>query len=149
MSNTQGISVKSILEQKPVKEIISIGPDQSTYEALEIMANREIGAVAVMQDNKLLGIISERHYARKIVLEGKTSRNTPVKDIMRKDFYTVSPDTEADVCMKIMTEKRRRYLAVMHEGYCVGIISIGDLMKAVIDQLEFNIDQLVNYITTG
>ena len=149
MKTTLGITAKNILDQKSIQTIYSIGPDQSTYEALQIMAKYDIGAVAVMENGLLIGIISERHYARKIVLEGKKSRNTPVRDIMRKEFFTVSPDTQVDTCMKIMSENRRRYIAVIDEGKCVGIISIGDLMKTIIDQLEFDIDQLVNYITTG
>ena len=149
MKTTTGITARNILDQKSIQHIYSIGPDQTTYEALQMMAEHEIGAIAVMENNHLIGIISERHYARKIALEGKTSRNTPVRDIMRKEFYSVTPDTQVDVCIKIMTEKRRRYLAVIENGECVGIISIGDLMKSTIDKLEFDIDQLVNYITTG
>ncbi len=149
MNTTTGITVRNILEQKTIKGVYSISPEQSTYEALQIMAKHDIGAVAVMENGKLVGIISERHYSRHIALEGKSSHNTPVKDIMRKQFYSVTPDTKVNVCMRIMTEKRRRYLAVMEEDTCVGIISIGDLMKAIIDRLEFDIDQLVNYITAG
>jgi len=140
--------VKQILSSKG-HEVWSVGPDDSIYSALELMAEKNIGAVLVMEDEELVGIFSERDYARKIILKGKASRDTPVRQAMTGRVFAVRPDQAVDGCMALMTEKRIRHLPVIRDDRVVGVISIGDVVKAVIDEQAKTIKHLEDYITTG
>ncbi len=139
-------TVKQILETKG-HEVWSVPPDATVYDALRIMAEKNIGALLVLDAHKLKGIISERDYARKVVLKGKFSRETPVEEIMSTNVVTVRPDHSIEECMALMTDKRIRHLPVLENERLVGIISIGDVVKAYISEQEFTIKQLENYIT--
>ncbi len=125
----------------------SIPPEASVYHALELMAEKDIGALLVMQADELVGIFSERDYARKIALKGLTSGETKVSQIMTPNVVYVSPEQRIEACMALMTQKRIRHLPVMVEGKVVGLISIGDVVKEVIAEQEFVIEQLEHYIT--
>ncbi len=126
----------------------SIGPDATVYEALAVMAEKDVGALLVLDNaGQLVGVLSERDYARKIVLKGKTSRETLVREIMTEKVLGVRPDQTIEECMALMTNKRIRHLPVLEEGRLAGVISIGDVVKAIISEQEFVIEQLENYIT--
>ena len=125
----------------------TIGPQASVYEALELMAEKDVGALLVVDGGRLAGIFSERDYARKVILKGKASRETPVRDIMTSPVLTVAPEDTVEECMKLMTLHRIRHLPVVDGGKLVGVISIGDAVKAIITEQEFMIEQLENYIT--
>ena len=138
--------VRHILESKG-NQIWSVSPDTSVYDALKLMAEKGIGALLVMDGGKITGIMSERDYARKITLLGKSSKDTPVKEIMSPEVVYVLPSQSAEMCMALMTEKRIRHLPVMDNDKLLGIVSIGDVVKAVIDGKEDTINELTNYIT--
>jgi CBS domain-containing protein len=139
-------TVKQVLEKKG-NEIWSVDAEDSVFYALEEMAKKDVGALAVMENEVLVGIFSERNYARNIILKGKSSLTTTVREVMRSDVIYVRPDQTVEQCMAIITEKRVRYLAALHEGKLIGMVSIGDLVKSVIDEKEFTIGQLRNYIS--
>ncbi|HZS52918.1 MAG TPA: CBS domain-containing protein [Bryobacteraceae bacterium] len=140
-------SVGMIIKEKG-GDVWFIGPDATVYEALEAMADKRVGALLVMQAGKLLGIISERDYARKIILAGRSSKTTPVSDIMSSPALTVNAETSVDDAMHTMTEYRIRHLPVVDsEGNVSGIISVGDLVKWIITSHEQTIEQLENYIS--
>jgi CBS domain-containing protein len=139
-------SVKQILDKKG-RELWTIHPDDSVFHALEEMASKNVGALVAIENETPVGMFTERHYARNVFLKGKSSPTTPVRDVMRTDVVFVQPDQTVDQCMAIMTEKRVRHLPVLHEGKLIGIVSIGDLVKSIIDQKEFTIEQLGNYIS--
>ena len=124
----------------------SVAPTDSVLQAIEIMANRHIGALLVMNQGTLLGIISERDYARKVILKNRSSHDTPVSDIMTSPAVTVTPHDTVHHCMQLMTEHRFRHLPVIDSGRVVGILSIGDLVKAVIEEQSAHIEQLERYI---
>ncbi|MCL4857854.1 MAG: CBS domain-containing protein [Caldilineaceae bacterium] len=138
--------VKDILEQKG-HQVWSIAPDATVYEALKVMGEREVGALTVVDGGSLVGIISERDYARKVILRGKTSRETRVREIMTAAVVTTSPDQTVEECMATMTERRIRHLPVIERGRMVGMVSIGDLVKSIIAEQQFMIEQLETYIT--
>ncbi len=140
--------VRQILDDKG-SDVWSVGPDDMIYRALELMAEKNIGAVLVMEEEKLVGIFSERDYARKIILQGKASRDTPVREAMTSRVYAVRPDQHVDVCMALMTDKRIRHLPVMRDEGVVGVVSIGDVVKAIISEQANTIQHLEDYITTG
>ena len=140
------ITVRQILDGKGHTSW-SVAPDSLVYDALKLMADKGIGALLVLERGKLVGIISERDYARKVILKGKSSLDTPVKEIMTQDFVWVRPEQTVEECMGLVTEKRIRHLPVLVDDQVVGIISIGDLVKAVIDEKDFTIKQLESYIT--
>ena len=140
--------VKQILNQKG-RDVWSVPPDATIYEALELMAEKNIGAVLVMEGDTLAGIFSERDYARKVVLQGKSSQETPVRDGMTEEVICVRPDQSVEGCMSLMTEKRIRHLPVLEGESVVGVISIGDVVKSVISQQANTIEHLESYITTG
>lgn len=142
------LTVKQLLDQKGY-QVWSIAPNDTVFEALKLMAEKNIGALVVIQDEKMVGILSERDYARKVILEGKSSINTPVETIMTDKVIYVEPEQSLDDCMAIMTDKHIRHLPVYEEHKLLGLISIGDVVKAVISQKEYMIEQLENYITTG
>ncbi len=138
-------TIASILKIKG-EEIWSVGPDATVYDSIALMAQKGIGAVLVIDERKLVGIISERDYARKIVLEGRSSRVTPVREIMTPDPVTARPENTVEECMTIMTQYRIRHLPVLDGENLVGIVSIGDLVKATIADQAHTIDQLQTYI---
>jgi CBS domain-containing protein len=127
-------------------QIFSVAPADSVLRAIEIMATRHVGALLVMQEGTLLGIISERDYARKVILKNRSSHDTPVSDIMSSPAVSVTPDDSVHHCMQLMTEGRFRHLPVVKSGRVVGMLSIGDLVKAVIQQQTQQIEQLERYI---
>jgi CBS domain-containing protein len=139
------ISIRQLLDQKGGK-ILSIHPDATVFDAIAKMAENDIGSLVVIEGEGLVGIITERHYARNVVLKGKTSPATPVRDIMERNVITVRPAQRVEECMALMTAKRVRHLPVMEGGKLVGIISIGDLVKSIISGQRFVIDQLEHYI---
>lgn len=141
-------TVRQILDHKGYK-VHSVAPDSSVFDALQTMANHEIGALAVLEGGKLVGIVSERDYARKVILKGRASRDTPVSEIMTGRVHCISPDQGVEACMSIMTEQRLRHLLVLDNERLVGIVSIGDVVKAVIEDQQFTIEQLQTYITNG
>ena len=141
-------SVRDILNTKDGK-IQSISPKATVYEALEKMSEKEIGALVVMENKKVVGIVSERDYARKIILQGKTSKETLVREIMSSDLFSVTTDTKLEDAMVLMTGKHVRHLPVFEKSKFVGIVSIGDVVKSIISNKDFLITQLSNYIKTG
>lgn len=128
-------------------EVFSIGPGASVFDALEEMAKRDVGALIVMEDGQVVGIFSERDYARKIILAGKSSRETPVRDIMTDRVIYARPDLTLEQCLALMTDKRIRHLPVMRGDDLIGVVSIGDLVKGIIDDQRFLISQLENYVS--
>jgi CBS domain-containing protein len=124
----------------------SIPPDASVYEAIKLMADKGVGALLVMEGQKLVGIVSERDYARKVILQGKSSRDTPVREIMTDKVFYVRPDQTVEDCMALMTAQRIRHLPVLDDDRVVGVVSIGDLVRAVISEQEVRIQQLEQYI---
>jgi CBS domain-containing protein len=141
-------TVGQILKGKG-NNVWTIGPDQMVIEALQVMADKEIGALVVVNSGKVVGILSERDYARKVILKGAASKETPVRDIMSTKIAYVRPDQTAEECLALMTEKRFRHLPVMENDELKGLVSIGDAVKAVIADREFMIGQLENYILGG
>lgn len=141
-------SVREILRQKG-DTIWSVGPGTTVFEVLQLMAEKEIGSVMVMDGERPLGIFTERHYSREVILKGKSSRDTPVAEIMTARIIYVRPDQTVGDCMALMTDKRVRHLPVMENDKLIGILSIGDVVKAIISEKQFLIEQLENYITSG
>ena len=139
-------SVKQLLMHKG-NSVWSISPEASVYETLQLMAEKSVGALVVVEDNQVVGMISERDYARKITLLGKTSKDTQVKEIMSSPVISVTLEHTVEDCMALMTEKRIRHLPVIDSLQLVGMISIGDVVKSIISNQEILIDQLVSYIT--
>jgi len=140
-------TVRQLLASK-TSDIHAIGPDAPVIDAIRLMADKRIGAVLVMQDGRLAGIVSERDYARKIVLQGRSSADTLVSDIMTGDVVTIGLHDTTDRCMQIVTKSRIRHLPVVENDMVVGIISIGDLVKAVIEDQQLELDQLQRYIAS-
>lgn len=138
--------VKHILEKKG-NQVYSINPDQTVFEALNFMSDKKIGALLVMESDKVLGIMSERDYARKVILHGKSSKELKVGEIMSENVLCVDINNSIDECMAVMSDKRVRHLPVVENGKLTGIVSIGDIVNAVIEDKEFTINQLTNYIT--
>jgi CBS domain-containing protein len=138
--------VRHILDKKG-QFVWTIRPDDTVFAAIEEMARKDVGALVVVENGDPIGIFTERHYARNVFLKGRSSPTTVVKDVMRTGFLYVTPDRTVEECMAIMTVERVRHLPVMDDGSLVGLISIGDLVKSIIEDREFVIDQLTNYIT--
>jgi CBS domain-containing protein len=139
-------SVKQLLQGKG-HDVWSIGPEVSVYDAIAEMAKKEVGALAVLEGESLVGVMSERDYARKVVLQGRSSRDTKVRDIMTTRVAYARPDQSVEDCMGMMTEKRVRHLPVMDGDKLLGMISIGDLVKAIIEEQQHVIEQLEQYIS--
>jgi CBS domain-containing protein len=139
-------TVREMLLKKGNK-IHSISPNQKIFEALQLMAKEDVGALLVLEGESLVGILSERDYARKVALEGKSSKDCLVSDIMSSKVMYVENDSSTGECMALMINKKVRHLPVFDKGKLIGVISIGDVVNAVIDEKEFEIDQLVRYIT--
>ena len=138
-------TVRQLLDRKD-RAVFSVGPEAPVLEAIRAMAAHHVGALLVMQADRLAGIVSERDYARKVILLGRSSADTPVRDIMTFPVITVSPDDTVQTCMQLMTDKRVRHLPVLDGGQVVGMVSIGDLVKAVIAEQRAQIEQLEHYI---
>jgi len=139
------ITVKDILSEKGLK-VWTISPDAKVLDALNLMAEKGLGALVVFLQDDIVGIVSERDYARKVILKGRHSHDTKVRDIMTAPVYGVHLETTADECMALMTDKHIRHLPVSKDGKLVGVISIGDVVKAIIDQQKVTIENLENYI---
>jgi CBS domain-containing protein len=140
-------TVRRILEQKP--DIYSTTPDTTILDALALMADKNIGALLVLEKGQLTGIFSERDYARKVILLGRSSKDTPVREIMTSQVVTIGPDESAEDCMTLMTHHRVRHLPVFDRGDLIGVISIGDVVRAVITEQQDTISHLVDYIGSG
>ncbi len=139
-------TIKELLAQKGTT-VHTVGPDASVYEAISLMAERDVGALVVVDGESLVGIVTERDYARKITLEGRVSRDTRVAEIMTRRVAGARPDQTVEECMALMTDKRVRHLPVLEDERLVGLISIGDLVKAIIAEQQFLIEQLEHYIS--
>jgi CBS domain-containing protein len=140
-------TVAQILKAKLDQNLYSIMPAASVFDAVKLMAEKNIGALVVIEDDKIVGLMTERDYARKIVLLARASTETPVRDIMTSRVMYVRPDQASEECMALMTENRVRHLPVMDHGKLIGLVSIGDLVKDVISEQKFIIQQLEHYIT--
>ena len=138
--------VRNILESKS-KQIFSITPDTIVYRALEIMHDKNVSSLVVTENEKLVGIFTERDYARKVILQGRASKETKISEIMTGDLITVSSESSIEVCMRLMTDKHIRHLPVVEAGKLLGIISIGDVVKYIIEEQKFIIENLEQYIT--
>jgi len=139
------ITVKDILDQKG-SQVYGVAPENTVYDALKLMSDKGIGALVVLQNERVIGIFSERDYARKIALQGKVSKDTQVKDVMSTEVYGVHLNTTAEECMSIMTAKRFRHLPVCGDNKVGGIVSIGDIVKAIIEQQKVRISHLEDFI---
>lgn len=137
--------VREILQTKG-SDIWTIIPEAPVYEALKLMAEKDIGALVVVESGEVVGIISERDYARKVILKGKSSMDTPVKNIMTTRVFYVAPEQTIEECMALMTDKRVRHLPVIVDGKLVGLVSIGDVIKEIISEQKVYIRDLENYI---
>ncbi len=138
--------VSQFLEKKG-HDVWWVAPETTVFDALQLMAKKKVGALLVLEEDSLVGVFSERDYARKVTLKGKSSKDTPVRDIMSTKIVCVTPNQSTEECMSLMTEKRVRHLPVMDGEKLIGIISIGDVVKAVIADREDIIEQLEHYIT--
>lgn len=137
--------VESVLAKKG-HDVLTTSPDTTVYEALVLMANNNVGCVLVMAKDQIAGIFTERDYARKIIMKGKSSKETPVSEVMTTQVYVVDKGKTLDECMAVMTAKRVRHLPVVEDNTLVGIISIGDTVKSIIDEKEHEIEHLIDYI---
>ena len=141
-------TVRDILQNKG-DNVWTVPPDMTVFEALKTMADRNVGALIVSEAERVVGILSERDYARKVILHGKSSREIPVREIMSSTVHFVHPEQNIEDCMQEMTDKRVRHLPVLEDDRLAGIISIGDVVKAIIAEQEYTIKHLENYITGG
>ncbi|CCD40224.1 FOG: CBS domain [Candidatus Paraburkholderia kirkii UZHbot1] len=142
-------TVAQVLNSKPDQTVYTIAATASVFDAIKLMADKHIGAVIVTEGDEIVGIMTERDYARKVVLMDRASKQTPVHDIMTSHVRYVRPDQTTDDCMALMTDKRMRHLPVIENGKLVGMISIGDLVKNIISEQQFTIQQLEYYILRG
>jgi CBS domain-containing protein len=142
-------SVAQILKSKPEQAVYTIAASDSVYNAINLMAQKQIGALIVTDGEGIVGIVTERDYARKVVLMDRSSKTTEVRDIMTPHVRFVEPDQTTYDCMALMTERRMRHLPVLENGKLVGMVSIGDLVKEIIAEQQFTISQLEHYITGG
>ena len=138
-------TMQQILDEKG-HQILSVDPDASVFDAIQEMTDKDVGALLVVENNRLLGLFTERNYTRNVILKGKSSPKTPVRDVMTSPIMTARPQQSVSECMAVMTEKRVRHLPVLEDGNLLGIISIGDLVKSIIADQQFTIEQLEQYI---
>ncbi len=139
------LKVRDVIKLKR-SDIWSIGPDETAYKSLEIMADKDIGALLVIEGKKLAGIFSERDYARKVILKGKSSRETTVRELMTTGVYTITPDKSVEECMALMTTVHCRHMPVIEKDQVIGIVTIGDIVNAIIADQKIKISDLENYI---
>lgn len=139
--------VRNVLQAKKNSTTIFVCPDSTVYEALELMVEKNVGALLVMENDAFVGIFTERDYARKVILKGKASKETLIREIMTESPITVSPDNTLEDCMRLMTNKFIRHLPVIESGKLIGIVSIGDVVKYIIEDQRFIIQNLEHYIT--
>jgi len=137
--------VHQLLGQKG-RDVLSIHPDDSVFDAIQKMADKDVGALVVIEDDKLVGMLTERLYAREVFLKGRSSRETAVRDIMETQVVYARPEQTVEECMAVMTENRVRHLPVLEGGELLGIVSIGDLVKSIIADQKFTIEQLQHYV---
>ncbi len=140
-------NVSSILARKKISEVWSVGPEATVFDAIALMAEKNVGALPVLANGKLVGIITERDYTRKVILKGKSSKETPVKDVMTGALMIASPNDPISGCMKTMTDRRVRHLPVVEGNQLIGILSMGDVVRWVMESQAATIDQLQNYMT--
>ena len=138
--------VRNILQSKN-ESIFTVGPDITVYRAIELMCQKNIGAIIIEDDGRLAGIFTERDYARKVVLKGRSSKDTLVSELMTRDPFTVNSDTSVDDCMALMNDKHIRHLPVVDKGTIMGVVSVGDIIRFMIDEQRTIIEHLENYIT--
>lgn len=141
-------AARTLLEHKE-RTLWTIAPTATVFEAIKLMAEKNVGALPVLDGLKLVGIVSERDYMSKVMLMGRSSKDTPVSDIMTREVVTVAPDQSVSECMNVITEQRVRHLPVMENGALVGVVSIGDLVRWIIATQKMTIEQLENYIAGG
>ena len=141
-------TVKQLLDLKG-HDVWSIDPDDAVFDAIQVMADRNVGALVVIKNDKLVGIISERDYARKVILADKSSHKTQVREIMTANVICGQPEQTIDECMAVMTEKRMRHLPILLEKKLVGMITLGDVVKSIIEDQEHEIEELYHYIHTA
>jgi CBS domain-containing protein len=141
-------TVKDLLQSKKSQDVWSVTPDTLVYRALQLLNEKGIGALPVIEKGELVGIVSERDYARKVILEGKSSKETPTKEIMSTELYVVNPESTMEECMALMNEQRIRHLPVVKKGtkHILGVISIGDVLKSIISEQKIMIENLSGYI---
>lgn len=137
--------IQTLIDKKG-NDVHSVAPGDTVYRAIELMADKNIGSVLVMEGGKPVGIFTERNCVRDVILQGKPSPNTPIRDVMSSPVICVGPEHSVDECMALMTDRRIRHLPVIQNGALVGLISIGDLVKSVIEDQQYTIDQLILYI---
>ena len=142
------LSVRDVLQTKG-DDIWSIAPHATAFEALQIMAEKDIGALLVIDNGRVVGIFSERDYARKVILKGKSSKVTSVGELMTKKVYHIIPETTIEECMALMTTTRSRHMPVFENNKLIGVVSIGDVVNSIISDLKITIHDLENYITRG
>lgn len=140
-------TVRQLLAEKPTNAVFSVQPDQMVIEALELMASRQVGAVMVIAQDRLVGIFSERDYARKGIIVGRKAKSTPVTEVMTPNVFVVSPEQSIEDCMKMMSEKHFRHLPVIENERVIGLVSIGDIVTAMLREQENHIQNLEQYIT--
>lgn len=140
------LTVRQLLDAKKRNAVLAIRPDQTVFEALERMAADNIGALLVMSGDQLVGIFSERDYARKGIIQGRSANSTPVSEVMTANLFTVTPEDDIEDCMRLMTERKVRHLPVLKDGSVVGMLSIGDILKNIIDEQKSHIENLEHYI---
>jgi CBS domain-containing protein len=138
-------TISQILQEKG-GEVVSIGPDATVFDAIKAMADQNIGALVVVERGKVVGLITERTYAREVVLKGRTSPSTLVREVMETDLPYATPEQLVEECMAVMTQTRLRHMPVFSHGELVGLVSMGDLVKSIIGHQEFTIEQLLHYI---
>ncbi len=142
------ISVKKLLEGKQNNRILALAPDAMVIDALELMTKENVGAVMVVENEKLVGIFSERDYARKGIIMGRKAKSTPLTEVMTNNVFTVTPDMNMEDCMQLFSDKRIRHLPVMHEHHLLGMLSIGDIVTAIIVEQKEHIQFLEKYISS-
>jgi len=140
-------TIRQILDQKPA--IYTVDPDATVLEALKRLEEKNVGALLVMKGERLVGVFSERDYARRMILHGRSSKETAVREVMTTEVFTIAPDATAGECMVHMTDRHIRHLPVLEGGRVVGVISIGDIVRAVMEDMRFTIRQLESYIRSG